>query len=263
MIHELNEKNLIYQIRQYKMKRRVYYFAEVDSTNAVAKQLCDDQKGGGAVVVAETQTAGRGRLGRSFASPPETGLYLSVVYTLSGEEKNLDLLSSLAGLAVHDTLYNLFDLQVQLKWPNDVVHEGRKMCGILCEVINVQNRPKYVVVGVGVNVQHGEFPDDVEPIACAIGDFYKGEIDRNELCMELVHNMDRYIQRSPALTEDCKEIVDRLKACSATVGQLVRVITPDGDYDARVLDIAPNGGLSIDTQDGEKILTSGEVVHIR
>ncbi len=263
MVRELSEKNLIYQIRQYRMKRRVHFFPEVDSTNTAAKALCEKGKGTGALVVANCQTAGRGRLGRDFVSPPDTGVYLSAVYTLSGAEKNLDMLSPLAGLAVRDTLYNMFDLQVQIKWPNDILHEGRKLCGILCEILNEQDRPKYVIVGVGLNIQRGAFPDDVDCIAGAVGEYYKGEIDRNELCIELVHNMDRYIQRSGALTEDRKEVVDRLKACSATVGQLIRVQTPDGGYEARAVDIAPSGGLVVSTAEGEKVITSGEIVHIR
>ena len=178
-------------------------------------------------------------------------------------KKNMDLISPLAGLAVRDTLYNMFGLETTVKWPNDVLYEGKKLCGILCEIVNVNNRPKYVVVGVGLNVQPGAFPDDVACVAGAISEFYQGEIDRNELCVELVHNMDRYIQRTNALTEDNKEVIDRLKACSATLGQMVRVILPEESYDARVLDIAPNGGLVVDTAEGEKIVTSGEVVHIR
>ncbi len=224
MVRELTEKNLIYQLRQYKVKRRVQFFPETESTNTVAKKLCSEGKGAGALIVADCQTAGRGRLGRAFCSPKGTGIYVT---------------------------------------PNDVLYEGKKLCGILCEIVNVNNRPKYVAVGVGINVQPGAFPDDVACVAGAISEFYQGEIDRNELCIELVHNLDRYIQRTNALTEDNKEVIDRLKACSATLGQMLRVILPEESYDARVLDIAPNGGLVVDTAEGEKIVTSGEVVHIR
>ena len=243
MVRELTEKNLIYQLRQYKVKRRVQFFPETESTNTVAKKLCNEGKGAGALIVADCQTAGRGRLGRTFCSPKGTGIYVTPVYELHGNEKNMDLISPLAGLAVRDTLYNMFGLETTVKWPNDVLYEGKKLCGILCEIVNVNNRPKYVVVGVGLNVQPGAFPDDVACVAGAISEFYQGEIDRNELCVELVHNMDRYIQRTNALTEDNKEVIDRLKACSATLGQMVRVILPEESYDARVLDIAPNGGL--------------------
>lgn len=263
MIRDLTEKNLIYQIRQYKMKRRVYFYPEIDSTNNAAKKLCNENKGGGALVVADCQTAGKGRLGRSFASPAGTGLYLTAVYELTGQEKNFELLPALAGLAVRDTLYNMFGLETAIKWPNDVLYEGRKLCGILCEAVNVGNRPKYVAVGVGLNVQRGDFPDDVDCIAGAVGDYCKDEIDRNELCVELVHNMDRYIIRSHALTEDSRNAIDRLKACSATLGQMVRVITPDSEFDARALDFAENGGLLVSCAEGEKVITSGEVIHIR
>lgn len=263
MVRELGEKNLIYQIRQYRMKRRVYYFDTLESTNDTAKKMCAENKGTGALVVADGQTAGKGRLGRSFCSPKGTGLYLSVVYEIRGNEKNFELLSSLAGLAVHDALYNMFDLKAEVKWPNDVQIEGKKLCGILCEIVNVSNRPKYAVVGVGLNVQRGAFPDDLDGLVCAISDFYTGEIDRNELCIELVQNLDRYILRSAALQGESKEAIERLKACSASLGKQVRVMLPEDSFDARVLDIAPNGGLVIDTAEGERTITSGEILHIR
>lgn len=263
MAYELNEKNLIYQIRQYKMKRRVHFLEEVDSTNTYAKQLCAENKGTNALVIADCQTAGRGRLDRSFASPKGTGLYFSAVYTLQGTEKHLELLSALAGLAVRDTLYNLYDLQAGVKWPNDILLEGKKLCGILCEIVNVNNRPKYVVVGIGLNAERGEFPDDVESIAGAISDFYTGEIDRNELAIELLHNLDRYIIRSRALFEENNDVLTRIKSCSVSIGKMVRVVTPNGDYDARVLDILPSGALLVDDfAEGEKTVTAGEIIHL-
>lgn len=263
MVRPLSEKNLIYQIRQYRLKRRVYYYEEIDSTNTEAKRLCGQNKGAGALVVADAQTAGRGRLDRSFCSPKGTGIYLSAVYTLDGSEKNLDLLSSLAGLAVRDTLYNMYNVQTALKWPNDVLYEGKKLCGILCEIVNAGGKPKYVVVGVGLNLARGAFPDDIDSIACTLSDCCSDEVDRNELCVELTHNLDRYILRSRALQEDSKEVFDRLKACSASVGQLVRVILPDREFDARVLDLAPNGGLVVSGKEGEEVITAGEIIHIR
>lgn len=120
-----------------------------------------------------------------------------------------------------------------------------------------------MVVGVGLNVQHGEFPDDVDGLISAVSDFYEGEIDRNELCIELVQNMDRYILRSNALQGEVGDTIERLKACSASLGKQVRVMTPEENFDARVLNIAPNGGLVVDTAEGERTITSGEILHIR
>ena len=263
MIYELNESNLAYQLKQYRLRRRVHFFAETTSTNDVAKQLCMENKGTNALVVADTQTAGRGRLDRSFASPTGTGLYLSAVFTLQGNEKNLELLSSLAGLSVRDALYNLYDLQVGVKWPNDILLEGKKLCGILCELVNVNNRPKYVVVGIGINTERGAFPDDVAGIAGAISEFYTGEIDRNELCIEILHNLERYLVKSGALQHESNEILTRIKASSVSIGQRVRVVLPNEDFEARVLDILPNGALLVDDFGaGDRIVTAGEIVHI-
>ena len=94
MVRELTEKNLIYQLRQYKVKRRMQFFPETESTNTVAKKLCNEGKGAGALIVADCQTAGRGRLGRTFCSPKGTGIYVSPVYELHGNEKNMDLILS-------------------------------------------------------------------------------------------------------------------------------------------------------------------------
>ncbi len=100
--------------------------------------------------------------------------------------------------------------------------------------------------------------------AASIGDKYEGELDHNEIAVDIVNNLDRYIIRRDALNaENTGEIINRLKMYSASLGQIVRVITPDSEYDAKVLDIAPDGGLVI-LSDGEtKTITSGEIVHIR
>lgn len=260
----LNERSLIYHLRQYRSKRRLHYFAETESTNEVAKKLCGDGKGLGAFVVSDCQTAGKGRSGRTFCSPKGTGVYISIVYEISGKEPNFDLLSSLAGLAVRDTLFNFFDFDCKIKWPNDILLDGKKICGILCEIVNKNGKPKYAVVGIGLNIEKQEFPEEIMYTAASIGDKYEGELDHNEIAVDIVNNLDRYIIRRDALNaENTGEIINRLKMYSASLGQIVRVITPDSEYDAKVLDIAPDGGLVI-LSDGEtKTITSGEIVHIR
>ena len=193
-----------------------------------------------------------------------SGVYISIVYEISGKEPNFDLLSSLAGLAVRDTLFNFFDFDCKIKWPNDILLDGKKICGILCEIVNKNGKPKYAVVGIGLNIEKQEFPEEIMYTAASIGDKYEGELDHNEIAVDIVNNLDRYIIRRDALNaENTGEIINRLKMYSASLGQIVRVITPDSEYDAKVLDIAPDGGLVI-LSDGEtKTITSGEIVHIR
>lgn len=261
---QLNEKSLLYHLKQYRAKKRLTFLPETTSTNDVAKKLCNENKGRGALVAADCQTAGKGRTGRSFVSPKGTGIYFSAVYELEGSEKNLDLLSSLAGLAVRDTLYNMFNLDAKIKWPNDILVDNKKVCGILCEIVNLNNRPKFAVIGIGVNLEKCEFEGELQYTAASVADFYEGELDHNEICVDIVYNLDRYIIRNHALTsDDNKDIVSRLKQHSATIGQMVRVILPDDEYDARALDIDEKGGLVVKSPVDIRTLTSGEVVHLR
>lgn len=260
----LNEKSLLYHMKQYRVKKTLKFFPETTSTNDIAKTLCNENKGRGALVVSDCQTGGKGRLGRSFCSPKGTGIYFSAVYELRGDEKNLDILSSLAGLAVRDSIYNIYNIDAKIKWPNDILVEDKKLCGILCEIVNINSKPKYVIVGIGVNVEKQELPDELAYTAVSIGDLYEGELDHNELLIDIVNNLDRYVLRSDALTGDFnRDIINRLKTHSCTIGQMVRVITADNEYDAKALDIDANGGLIVKTATETKTLTSGEVIHIR
>lgn len=261
---QLNEKSLLYHLKQYRMKKHLTYLQETTSTNDVAKKLCNENKGRGTLVAADCQTAGKGRTGRSFSSPKGKGIYFSAVYELNGNEKNLEILSSVAGLAVRDTLYNMFNIDAKIKWPNDILIDGKKVCGILCEIVNFNNRPKFAVIGIGVNIEKCDFDDELQYIATSVGDNYEGELDHNEILIDIVNNLDRYIIRNNALTSaNNRNIILRLKAHSATLEKMIRVITPDGEYDARALDIDENGGLVVKSAVDIRTLTSGEVVHIR
>ena len=133
---ELNEKSLVYHLKQYRAKKFLKYYPETTSTNDIAKKMCHEGKNKELLVVTDYQTAGKGRTGRSFYSPKGAGIYFSVVHEISGNEKNFDLISSIAGLAVRDTLYNMFDIDAKIKWPNDILVNDKKICGILCEIIN-------------------------------------------------------------------------------------------------------------------------------
>lgn len=261
---QLTEKSLIYHLRQYRTKRKLSFFAETESTNEQAKKLCVSGRGTGAFVVADSQTGGKGRSGRTFCSPAGNGVYLSVVYDVSGAETNFDLLSSLAGLAVRDTLYNFFNLDCKIKWPNDILLDGKKLCGILCEIVNQNDKPKYAVVGIGVNLEKYDFPDELAYTATSVAEHYDGEIDHNEIAVDIMNNLDRYVIRQNVLNaEQTHSYIEKLKEYSASLGEMVRVITPDSEYEAKVLDIASNGGLVIRTATETKTITSGEVIHIR
>lgn len=262
----LNEKSLIYHIKQYRVKKHMSYYDEIGSTNDEAKKLCNAGKGKGALLVSDCQTQGKGRLGRSFESAKGVGVYFSTVYELDDDTKNLDLISSVAGLAVRDSLYNIFNIDAKIKWPNDILVDDKKICGILCEIVNQNNKPKYIIIGIGINVEKQDFPEEIQYTATTIADNYEGEekIDHNELVIDVIHNLDRYLLKGGVLNgEDTSDIINRLKMHSATLEKMVRVITPDTEYDARALNINEAGALVVDSAEGEKVISSGEIVHLR
>lgn len=263
---KLNEKSINYFLKQYRVKKHLRFFEQTESTNELAKEACRKQNGRGVLIAASGQTAGKGRLGRSFFSPKGEGIYFSVVYELTSDNCNTDLISSAAGLAVRDTLYNIFNIDAKIKWPNDIIFDEKKLCGILCEIVNEGNKPKYVIVGIGLNVEKYDFPDELHYIATSVGNVYGGEVelDQNEILVDIVNNLDRYVIRSGLLTQkDNTEVVNRLRKHSATVGKMVRVIKPDAQFDARALDIDDNGGLVVRGPVDIKTITSGEVEHLR
>lgn len=262
----LNEKSIIYHLKQYRIKKYVRYYDEIASTNETAKDFCKKQNARGLVVAAASQTQGKGRLERSFFSPVG-GIYFSAVYELDSNRAAADLISSAAGMAVRDTLYNFFNIDAKIKWPNDVLVDEKKICGILCEAVNENNKPKYVIVGIGVNVDKCDFPDGLHYTATSIGNVYEGEVelDKNEILVDIVNNLDRYVIRSGMLSDgyDSTDLVGRLKKYSATIGRMVRVIKPDNQFDARALDIDEKGGLVVNGPLKTETITSGEIEHLR
>src|SRR6266851_2317420 len=136
-------------------------FDSVSSTNDVARELAASGKPEGLCVIAREQTAGRGRQGRSWSSPPGEGLYLSVIFRpeISAAESAVTTLA--AAVAVAETLKLDFQMPVDIKWPNDVLASGRKVCGILVESAIENGRLQYAVIGIGVNVAQLYFPDEI------------------------------------------------------------------------------------------------------
>ncbi|MGB9722178.1 MAG: biotin--[acetyl-CoA-carboxylase] ligase, partial [bacterium] len=160
---------------------KLYYLDEVDSTNEYAKNLLNDAKDG-TVVLADIQTNGKGRLDRQWYSP-EGGLYLSVILFT---EKPL-LIPILAGVAICETFNNNYDILPGIKWPNDILLNGKKIGGVLVETVDTA-----VIVGIGINLNIVEFPEELKEIASSIFIETKKRLDKmmvyNDLCQEIDNN---------------------------------------------------------------------------
>lgn len=168
--------------------RRVLWYAEVSSTNDVAATLADRGEPEGAVVIADAQSAGRGRHGRIWASPPGAGLYMSIL--MRPVAHAVGLLTIAAGVALADGIQAATGLQPQLKWPNDIYIGGRKLAGILAEAGTSKSGVQHVVLGCGINLMPAAYPPDVAARATSIESELGRPIDRGLLLVECLVALD-------------------------------------------------------------------------
>lgn len=199
------------------------------------------------VIVADIQTGGRGRLGKTFHSEDKGGLYMSVL--LKGYDAPQELTVRVA-VCVHRAIEKAFGLDCAVKWVNDIYYNGKKLCGILCE----RTGDGSIICGIGVNVHKRDFPDEIKDIACSIGD-YVDDADKDRLLEAILDGMDK------ALADDFGEIMAYYRSKCFVIGMKVRVLVGLDDYEALVLDIADDGNLIVMKDDGTAAsLNSGEIV---
>ncbi|MCR5648417.1 MAG: biotin--[acetyl-CoA-carboxylase] ligase [Oscillospiraceae bacterium] len=226
----------------------------VGSTNAVALEAARAGEAEGLVVVAEKQTAGRGRRGRSFFSPAGTGLYMSVLLRPTIAPERAVLLTAAAASAVCGALEAVFGVRASIKWVNDVLVEGKKVCGILVESAAGTNGLEYAVVGIGVNLAEpeGGFPEELRGIAGAVSG---GSKKRGELASEILARlMELYaaIDRGEGVAGYAERVTPP--------GTRVTVLAPDGAREATVLGTDENCRLLVRYDGGgEDALFSGEI----
>ena len=228
----------------------------IDSTNTRAKMLAAQGAAHGTLVCARAQTGGRGRLGRSFHSPEGTGIYMSLVLRPQLPAEQAMLITSMTAVAVARAIERLAQIEVQIKWVNDLYIAGKKVCGILCEAgIDFQaGRLDYAVVGIGVNTAKMAFPEEIAQIATSVGNACGREISKARLAAEICNCMEElYGQLETA------EFMEESRARSCVIGRDVWVIRGDERYSAHAVDIDDQGGLVVETEAGRQIIRSGEV----
>jgi BirA family transcriptional regulator, biotin operon repressor / biotin---[acetyl-CoA-carboxylase] ligase len=178
---------------------RVSGYLSVESTNTVALEMARQNAPGGALVYAELQTAGKGRKDRTWFSPPGAGLYFTLILRPAQEHKFWPLLTHVASVALGETLRNLSErnltphpLQIDIKWPNDVLLSGKKCAGILLETIQTDNERHAAVVGVGINVHRGSFPEALSAEATCIDEMADALVPRRLLLVRFLDCFQRY-----------------------------------------------------------------------
>ncbi len=239
--------------------RRIYHFFKVNSTNTVAIHLGYEGELHGTIVLAEEQTAGRGRVGRSWHSEKTSGIYLSVLLRPPMGPAEAPLITLLAGLAAHDAVVEQAGLRPDLRWPNDLLLNGKKFCGILTEMHAEPDHVHFVIVGLGINVNHTRMPEELRGMATSLRMETARPHSRLELLVRLLRCLERYYNQFMA--EGAPPILARFTEVSSYArGKRVRISTASETYVGTTAGLEPNGLLRVEREDGRtQVVISGDL----
>jgi len=239
---------------------KLLMLGELESTSRTLLELADDDEPEGTVVVAEEQNAGRGRLGRGWCSP-KGGLWFSILLRPPVPPAEAPKLTLMAAVAVARGLDNRFAIKARLKWPNDVMVQGKKLCGILAEA-RCTDKLDFVILGIGINANFllSALPEELRRTATTMREILNKPVDRYSLLRSILNELEtRY---EPFCAKDQKSIVEEWKSLADTLGKPVRVETASGIVVGVAEDMDDNGALVVKTDEGPVHMSAGDVIHL-
>jgi BirA family transcriptional regulator, biotin operon repressor / biotin---[acetyl-CoA-carboxylase] ligase len=243
--------------------KRIYHFFKTDSTNRVALELGHAGEPEGAIVLAEEQTAGRGRAGRSWNSERAAGIYATLLLRPRLAPVQAPLLTMMAGLSAHSAVQAVTGLTVDLKWPNDLLIRGKKAGGILTEMYAEPGQVRFVIVGIGLNVNQEKFAGELASIATSLRIETGKPQSRMEVLVRLLREFEGDYNRF--LREGVASVVARFEAVSSYAkGKRVRVTNGAESYAGTTAGLGPEGLLQVKRDDGEMVtVIAGDVAEAR
>lgn len=242
---------------------KIIHYFRIDSTNDAALSLAVEGAAEGTVVVAEEQTAGRGRFGRKWFSEKSSGIYASVILRPKLSPADAPALTLMAGLAAHRALSAATGLEVDIRWPNDLLVNRKKVCGILTEMNAELGRLHHVVLGIGVNVNNTTMPSELGATATSLRIEGGRSYSRAQILVGLLKELERYYK---LLKNEGNAPIIRAwaKASTYAEGKSIRVRTSTEDFQAVTAGLDSNGMLRIRRGDGkEESLISGEILAVK
>ena len=232
-------------------------YKKIDSTNTRAKLFAESKSNTNAIFIAKEQTAGRGRLGRTFVSTKGNGLYLSILLNKKLPPEFATALTTYMAVIASRAIHTVAGVQPKIKWVNDLYLSGKKLAGILTEGKASENGESldYAVVGIGVNLLKQDFPDNVKTIATTLENECQKQIDPIELAAHIISDFFENLS-----LVGTPELAEEYRHRSFLIGERVNVIKPTSTYSATVNGITDKCELMLTLEDGtEEILSTGEV----
>ena len=239
--------------------RPVRYFAEITSTNQYAKQIAEEGAEEGILIVADDQTRGKGRSGRSWTSEPGVAIAMTLLLRPSLPPERISMVTLVMGMAVCGAIRDLYGLDAGIKWPNDIVWNGRKICGILTEMSAEISSVAYIVIGTGINVNNTRFPEELADKAVSLKMALGRDINRAELITVCMEKFEQYYEQF-LQAGDLRAVRSTYEAMLVNRGRAVRVLEPGHEYNGTAEGIDDLGMLLVRTPEGElKQVYAGEV----
>ena len=255
-----NETTIADQIHTKWAGKTVHFARETDSTNLWIKRLAKEGASEGTLALAEFQSAGRGRLGRSWEVPEGTSVMMSILLRPKFEPQYAPTLTLVMGMAVAKAVKSLgFD--VSIKWPNDVVVSHKKICGILTEMGVRDGKIDYAVIGVGINVNIREFPEEMADKATSLYLESGREFDRSQIPGLVMEAFEKYYEKFAA-TCDLSGLKEEYESILANYNQPVRVLAKE-PYEGVARGITDGGELLVEKTDGTIVAVSAGEVSVR
>ncbi len=242
------------------MGKTIHHFAHLDSTNSRAYELATQGAEEGEIVIAESQEKGRGRLGRSWFSPPHFNLYLSVILRPQLPPHQAPLITLMAAVATAEAIEGYSGLRPVIKWPNDILLEGRKVAGLLNELRSEADRIHFVILGIGVNLnlEKRMFPKEIQPIATSLKQEMGQTVSRKEFLASLLTHLEEWY--TVFLREGGEAVLKAWRNWARIEGKPVQVTSFGETLEGVAMDIDSEGALLLKTEAGEvKRVVAGDI----
>lgn len=236
----------------------IYYFDSIDSTNTKAKELAEEGHPSGTLVVADRQTAGKGRRGRSWESPTGIGIFMTLMLKPEINPNNASMLTLVAAMATTRAIRRVTGVSAMIKWPNDIVMNGKKVCGILTEMSAQFDYINHIVIGIGINVHNEDFPEEIAKTASSLYLESGQHIHRASLIEAFLEEFED-VYAEYLKTEDMEGLQKEYDAMLVNRGRQVRVLDPKEPFEGKAMGITKKGELIVDTWESRKLVSSGEV----
>lgn len=236
----------------------IYYYDVTDSTNLRANRLAEEGAPHGTLVVADAQEAGRGRRGRAWDSVGGISIYMTLLLKPDIDSANASMLTLVAAMAVSEGIRRVTGLDAKIKWPNDIVVNGKKVCGILTEMSAQMDYVNHIVIGIGINVHNESFPEEIASTATSLLMESGKRWNRAELIEAVWEAFEDYYEVYLA-TQDLKGLRNGYDALLVNKGQRVRVLDPKEPFEGVAQGVTDRGELIVDTWESRKLVSSGEV----